>query len=82
VQSEPAFIQSPSHSQNAGIFQDAAKSQAGRFALQIAYFNFCRPHSALKIKATETTPAKEQTPAMAQGITNHIWTVEQLLGGF
>jgi hypothetical protein len=51
-------------------------------ALQIAHFNFCRPHSSLKIKATETTPAKEQTPAMAQGITNHVWTVEHLLGGF
>jgi IS1 family transposase len=51
-------------------------------ALQVAYFNFCRPHSALKIKATETTPAIEQTPAMAQGITNRIWTVNELLGGF
>lgn len=51
-------------------------------ALQVAHFNFCRTHSALKIKATETAPAKEQTPAMAQGITNRIWTVEELLGGF
>jgi hypothetical protein len=38
--------------------------------------------SALKIKATDSEPAKEQTPTMAQGITNHVWTVEQLLGGF
>jgi IS1 family transposase len=51
-------------------------------ALQVAHFNFCRPHSALYQKATETTPAKPQTPAMAQGLTNHVWTVEQLLGGF
>lgn len=51
-------------------------------ALQIAYFNFCRPHSALYQKATETTPAQQQTPAMAQGITNRIWTVHELLGGF
>jgi IS1 family transposase len=51
-------------------------------ALQVAYFNFCRPHSALKVKATDTTPAKEQTPAMAQGITNRVWTVQELLGGF
>jgi len=51
-------------------------------ALQVAYFNFCRQHSALKIKATDTSPAKEQTPAMAQGITNRVWRVEELLGGF
>ena len=50
-------------------------------ALQVAYFNFCRVHSALRIKATDTTPAKEQTPAMAQGITNHLWTVSELLNG-
>ena len=51
-------------------------------ALQVAYFNFCRPHSALYQKATETTPAVQQTPAMAQGITNRVWRVEELLGGF
>jgi hypothetical protein len=51
-------------------------------ALQVAHFNFCRTHSALKIKATDATLAKEQTPAMAQGITNHVWSVEQLLGAF
>jgi IS1 family transposase len=51
-------------------------------ALQVAYFNFCRPHSALHQKATQTTPAKSQTPAMAQGITNRVWRVEELLGAF
>jgi hypothetical protein len=48
----------------------------------VAYFDFCRVHSALKIQATDTTPAKEQTPAMAQDITNRVWRVEELLGGF
>ncbi|HEY3853616.1 MAG TPA: hypothetical protein VGO67_04395 [Verrucomicrobiae bacterium] len=48
-------------------------------ALQVAYFNFCRTHSAVKIKATETEPAKERTPAMAQGLTDHVWTAEELL---
>jgi IS1 family transposase len=47
--------------------------------LQIAYFNFCRVHSAVKIKATETDAAKERTPAMAQGLTDHVWTVAELL---
>jgi len=49
-------------------------------ALQIAHFNFCRTHSALKIKATEAEKAIERTPAMAAGITDHAWAVEELLG--
>ena len=48
-------------------------------ALTVAYFNFCRPHSALKIKATETTKAIERTPAQAAGIVDHCWTVEELI---
>lgn len=48
-------------------------------ALTVAYFNFCRPHSALKIEATETAKAIHRTPALAAGITDHVWTVEELL---
>jgi hypothetical protein len=38
-------------------------------ALFAAHYNFCRIHSTLKI-----------TPAMAHGITDHIWSVGELLG--
>jgi hypothetical protein len=48
-------------------------------SLQIAYFNFRRTHSGVKIKATETESAKERTPAMAQGLTDHVWDVSELL---
>lgn len=37
-------------------------------ALLIAFYNFCRVHSAHK-----------KTPAMAAGITNRIWNVEELI---
>jgi transposase-like protein/IS1 family transposase len=37
-------------------------------ALQIAHFNFCRVHSAHKM-----------TPAQAHGLTDHAWTVRELL---
>lgn len=37
-------------------------------ALFIAHYNFCRVHSAHK-----------QTPAMACELTNHVWTIEELL---
>jgi hypothetical protein len=38
-------------------------------------------HKNLKIKATETTPAIERSPAMAAGLTDQIWTAEALLDG-
>jgi transposase-like protein/IS1 family transposase len=48
-------------------------------ALFIAHFNFCRTHSALKLKATDLIRAQEQTPAMAANLTSHIWSIEELL---
>ena len=60
-------------------FSKKADNLAHSVALTVAFFNFCRPHSALKIKATETTKAIERTPAMAAGLTDHVWTVEEML---
>lgn len=37
-------------------------------ALHVAHFNFCRPHSAHK-----------QTPAVAAGLTDHTWSIPELL---
>lgn len=37
--------------------------------LYMAFFNFCRVHQTLRV-----------TPAMQAGITDHIWTVRELLG--
>jgi IS1 family transposase len=37
-------------------------------ALYFAYYNFCRVHQTLRV-----------TPAMEAGLTNHVWTVEELV---
>jgi hypothetical protein len=37
-------------------------------AFFFAFYNFCRVHSTIK-----------KTPAMAAGLTDHVWTVEELL---
>jgi len=37
-------------------------------ALHFAFYNFCRVHSSLRV-----------TPAMQAGITDHIWTVDEVL---
>ena len=38
------------------------------YALHFAWYNFCRVHSSLRV-----------TPAMQQGITNHVWTIQELI---
>jgi transposase-like protein/IS1 family transposase len=35
----------------------------------VAWYNFCRKHEALK----------KQTPAMSSGLTDHVWSIEELL---
>ena len=38
------------------------------YCLHFAYYNFCRVHQTLRV-----------TPAMESGITDHIWTIAELL---
>lgn len=37
-------------------------------AIFVAWFNFCRVHQTLRV-----------TPAMQAGLTDHIWTLQELL---
>lgn len=37
-------------------------------ALHFAYYNFCRVHKTLRV-----------TPAMEAGLTDHVWTIGELL---
>ncbi len=37
-------------------------------ALHFAYYNFCRVHRTLRV-----------TPAMEAGLTDHVWTIPELL---
>lgn len=39
------------------------------YALWFAYYNWCRKHQTLGM-----------TPAMRQGIADHIWTLAELIG--
>lgn len=44
-------------------------------ALHFAYYNFCRPHGTL----TKARGGVKTTPAMAAGLTDHMWSIEDLL---
>jgi IS1 family transposase/transposase-like protein len=71
--------------------QDIAKSISGlrnQLSLAQAYHNFCLPHSSLRRALPHPIPTRGngspkkwqlRTPAMAAGITDHIWRMEELL---
>jgi hypothetical protein len=59
-----------------------------QLALYHAYYNFCLPHASLRrpLPQPEPThgrgPAKQWrpcTPAMAAGLTDHVWTLREVL---
>jgi IS1 family transposase len=47
--------------------------------LSRGYYHFVRPHSSLKIKSNCGNPSISRTPAMAAGVTDHIWNMRELL---
>ena len=47
--------------------------------LSRGYYHFVRPHSSLKIGSNGTNPPISRTPAMAAGVTDHIWSMKELL---
>jgi len=49
-------------------FSKSWKHLEAAYALHFAYYNFCRVHKSLRV-----------TPAMEQGITDHIWTIAELI---
>lgn len=50
------------------------------FALWFAYYNFCRVHETLTDNTrTGGQPRRKTTPAMAAGLTDHVWSVAELL---
>jgi hypothetical protein len=46
-----------------------------------SYYNLSRPHKSLRLSRLEAGPHKwqQRTPAMAAQLTDHIWTVKELL---
>ena len=51
-------------------------------ALEDAVYNFTRPLRTLRVEIENPSSAtrwKQRTPALAAGLTDHIWTVKELL---
>jgi hypothetical protein len=64
----------PAFSKNVAAYRAAA-------AWQDCHYNLVRPHKSLRLPAADGSPRKwlPRTPAMAAKLTDHIWTVKELL---
>jgi hypothetical protein len=49
-------------------FSKRWENHEAALGLYLAYYNFCRVHMTLKT-----------TPAVAAGLTDHVWSVQELL---
>ncbi|MGH2429063.1 MAG: IS1 family transposase [Candidatus Limnocylindria bacterium] len=50
-------------------FSKKVENHAAMVSLHFMHYNFARPHSAL---------GKQRTPAMAAGVADHVWTVQEI----
>jgi IS1 family transposase len=57
-------------------FSKKVANHAHAVALHFMVYNFCRPHGTL----TKAAKGIHTTPAMAAGVADHVWTVEELVG--
>jgi transposase-like protein len=60
------------------LVRDVALLHAGMFLVGTTY-NFCWVHRSLRVRAGLARPWQERTPAMAAGLTDHVWTVQEVL---
>ena len=56
-------------------FSKKAENHAHAVSLHFMFYNYCRPHMTL----TKAAKGIKTTPAMAAGLTNHVWTVDHIL---
>ena len=61
-------------------FSKTMKMHQKAFDFFQAWYNFIKPHKSLKLKInSENRKWFQRTPAMAEGITDHIWSLKELL---
>jgi len=56
-------------------FSKKAENHAHAVSLNFMFYNYCRSHQTL----TKAAKGIKTTPAMASGLTDHVWTVEGIL---
>ena len=59
------------------MFAKSFRWLIAKFAICVGFYNFIRPHETLS--RGEDRVFRPKTPAMAAGITDHQWTIKELL---
>jgi ATP-dependent protease ClpP protease subunit len=45
-----------------------------------AWYNFVKPHKSLRLSVDQGRKKwMQRTPAMAEGLTDHVWTLKELM---
>ncbi len=65
-------MQSRRYTRLTNAFSKKAENHAHAASLFFLHYNYCRPHQTL----TKAAQAVKTTPAMATGLTHHVWTVK------
>jgi IS1 family transposase len=60
-------------------FSKKVENLAHAVSVHYAHYNFCRVHSSLTLTLDNGRRLK-RTPAMAAGIADHVWSLEELVG--
>lgn len=60
-------------------FSKKLDNHMAAIALHFMHYNFARPHKSLSL-AQEEGPAIKRTPAMAAGLADHIWSLQEIAG--
>ena len=60
-------------------FAKKVENLAAAVSLHFMHHNFCRVHQSLTATNPDGTRTK-RTPAMAAGIADHVWTLQELCG--
>ncbi len=61
-------------------FSKSVENHAHAMALTIMYYNFARPHQTLTENSGVPGERTKTTPAMAAGVADHVWTIEEIIG--
>jgi len=57
-------------------FSKKVENLAAAVSLHFVYYNFARPHQTL----TKANGGRKTTPAMAAGLADRVWTLDDLVG--
>ena len=62
-------------------FSKKVANHTAAISLYFMFYNFCRPHQTLTKNSNDGGKYRTATtPAMVAGLTDHVWTVEEMIG--